>query len=285
MRVNARVLWAVVWASSAGSSWVSSAPPPELIDWVAIPGGTFQMGSDDHLEDEMPRHRVEIRPFEMSKTEVTVAQYRACVEAGKCREPRRGGTCNWGKAGMENTALVCVDWDLAQEFAAWAGARLPTEAEWEYAATSAGKERVYPWGDEVPGCGRAIILGCKDGLPEVCSRPSGNTEQGLCDMAASVWEWVEDWYRSGYKDAPADGGPWRVPNGSFFHVMRGGSWMYDASWARAQKRNDFMPGGKAADLGIRLVRSKHSYAKTIEKKTPEATSIGGGGKDFAALAY
>jgi formylglycine-generating enzyme required for sulfatase activity len=202
------------------------------IKWVKIPGGTFMMGANDGAANAKPAHQVAVSPFEMAKTEVTVEQYKACVDAGVCPTPVTGESCNWGKADRSKFPIDCVYWSQAYTFSEWAGGRLPNEAEWEYAARSAGKDRKYPWGSEKATCDRAIIPGCEgQGLlsspitgkvtAPVCSRPSGNTAQGLCDMTGNVWEWVQDWYFSSYKGAPDDGSAWECPTGSN-RVVRGG---------------------------------------------------------------
>ena len=110
--------------------------PPGII-WVRVPGGSFQMGSTVN-SDEQPIRTVTLSDFEMSKMEVTVRDYRACVEAGACDEPNvcDFGTPNWSTtpADREDLPINCVDWGQARSFAKWVGADLPTEAEWEYAA-------------------------------------------------------------------------------------------------------------------------------------------------------
>ena len=223
------------------------------IQWVRIPGGTFTMGSGNG--DEGPAHSVTIKTFQMAKTLVTVAQYKACVDAGACTAPNSGGYCNWGVSGRDQHPINCVDWNQAQAFSSWAGGRLPSEAEWEYAAKSAGKERKYPWGDETATCQRAVISeggdGCgKDSTWPVCSKTAGNTEQGLCDMAGNVWEWVQDWYHGSYNGAPADGSAWESPTGSY-RVVRGGSWNSVAGYARSAYRDNGDPGDRGHGLGFR----------------------------------
>jgi formylglycine-generating enzyme required for sulfatase activity len=217
------------------------------------------MGSSPGDSDEKPAHRVTVASFQMGKSEVTVGQYRRCVQAGSCTAPDTGGNCNWGKSVREDHPVNCVDWDQARAFATWAGARLPSEAEWEYAARSGGRSQTYPWGDEAPTCSRAVMddggTGCgrKSTWP-VCSKAAGNTAQGLCDMAGNVWEWVQDWYHDTYAGAPTDGSAWESPTGSS-RVARGGSWNFDAWILRASSRNWGRPGNRRSYLGFRLVRS------------------------------
>jgi len=99
-------------------------------------------------------------------------------------------------------------------------------------------------------------VGCdvRKGTWPVCSRPGGNTEQGLCDMAGNVWEWVQDWYHDTYDGAPGDGRAWEEPSGSF-RVRRGGSWGNDSLRLRASARGGVAPGGRHVNLGFRLSRS------------------------------
>jgi formylglycine-generating enzyme required for sulfatase activity len=188
-------------------------PKKGLIDWVTIPGGSFMMGADD-LPDAKP-HRVAVPPFQMARTPVTNAQYQACVDARGCTPPRWG----WPVAADQGSLpVVFVGWADAAQFSEWAGARLHSEAEWEYAARGAGQDRRFPWGDEQASCARAVISeggdGCgKDSAWPVCSKPQGNTRQGLCDMAGNVWQWTQDWYHGSYDGAPADGSAWQAPPG------------------------------------------------------------------------
>ena len=211
--------------------------------------------------------------FEMTKTAVTFRQYRACVSAGGCTPAHvDDGTCwVWTGSGGEQDTLpssfqgdsqpvVCVDWDQAQAFATWAGGRLPSEAEWEYAARSGGQDWKYPWGDEGATCARAVMAdgmdaGCgRDSTWPVCSKPNGNTTDGLCDMAGNVWEWVQDWYHDSYNEAPTDGSAWESPTGSS-RVLRGGSWGNDAGYVRAADRAYDSPRSRFAYLGFRLAKS------------------------------
>ena len=233
--------------------------PADCPDWVRIPGGRYRMGSEGGESDERPVHWVEVGSFEMARTEVTVGQYRECVEAGVCTAPGTGGGCNWGVSGREDHPVNCVDWGQARVFSEWVGGRLPSEAEWEYAARSGGKGRVYPWGDEEATCDRVVMDdgsgdGCGRGSTwSVCSKALGNTEQGLCDMSGNVWEWVQDWYHGSYEGAPSDGSAWEVPAGQF-RVYRGGSWNSVAGVVRAAGRGSVGPGCRYGYLGFRPAR-------------------------------
>ena len=203
----------------------SRAATQARIQWVPIPGGSFMMGYED-IHDAKPRHSVAVPSFEMAKTLVTFEQYRACVEAGACTPANY--SCVTPDFTADDQPAVCVRWDQAKTFSEWAGGRLPSEAEWEYAARSAGKDRQYPWGDDAPTCERAVISQGGDGCGRhftwpVCSKPKGNTQQGLCDMAGNVWQWTQDWYHDSYQGAPKDGSAWNAYT-DYGHVIRGGSW-------------------------------------------------------------
>ena len=242
------------------------------IEWVTIPGGRFMMGADDVGPDAQPRHRVTVKTFQMAKTLVTFGQYKKCVEDDACTAPHVSDGLCYGWSGSQWTGnlpdsfqgddqpVVCIDRSQARTFARWAGGRLPTEAEWEYAARDAGKEQKYPWGDEAPSCERAVFdsggMGCgRNSTWPVCSKPKGNTRQGLCDMAGNVWQWVEDAYHESYSGAPADGAAWDDPP-SASQVVRGGAWIYrGAAFLRSAGRRDFLSGDRYCIFGMRLARS------------------------------
>ena len=225
------------------------------------------MGTDSvekDFESAKPVHEVVIKTFDMSKTAVTVEQYAECVRKDKCSKPGTGNYCNWGVEGRQLHPINCVDWDQANQYArfignqpGFKGARLPSESEWEYAATSGGKNQKYPWGNDEPTCDKAVMngnggLGCgKSSTLPVCSKTAGNTEQGLCDMTGNVWQWVQDKYQDSYKGAPFDGSAFNA--GFYYRVLRGGSFRSDdTSSMRADFRNY---SGKSHDAsGFRLAR-------------------------------
>ena len=258
------------------------------IEWVEIRGGSFQMGSpdEDGVANERPQRLVNVPSFLLMKTEVTVSMYRRCVEAGHCTLPPCAleidpvsPLCNYTTPDADEHPLNYVTWHQLMRFAAWVGARLPSESEWEYAARSEGTDHIYPWGNEAPmSCELARLyieepVPCGEfGTAPPCGYPSGNTEQGVCDMAGNLFEWVLDEWRDSYTDSPEDGSAWCSsgpcplnaddPNydGSMAtsnaRVMRGGSHGYPLSDARTRARS----AGDDRDLvgenfGGRLARS------------------------------
>ena len=227
------------------------------LTWILITGGTFEMGSLINV-DEQPVHSVDVPSYEMTRSEITVAEYMACVTEGICTEPGTwSDDCYWNKDGFDSFPVNCVGWIQAVTFCQWKGGRLPSESQWEYAARSAGKDILYPWGDEAPSCDYAVLYegadGCGTGLSwAVCSKPAGNTDQGLCDMGGNMIEWVQDNWHSNYEGAPADGSAWE---GGGFRVTRGAGFNSNLDQVRSADR------GPAFDetynnlyLGFRCIR-------------------------------
>ncbi len=252
-----------------GSPETEGGDDSEVGEWAALPGGAYAMGdSSSGYTDEVPVHMVTLAPFEMMRSEVTAAMFARCVADGGCSTESYGTTagraaCNIDVSERQEHPMNCVQWDGAMAYCEWVGGRLPSEAEWEYAARSGGKEQQYPWGDESATCERAVKRendqdGC--GLLTtwpVCSKDSGNTQQGLCDMAGNVAEWVEDYRNDTYDGAPTDGGPWLVDGtGEGLRVVRGGAFTNSSpNWARASFRYAASPGSWEPAYGFRCVRS------------------------------
>ncbi len=240
----------------------SAGVPTKPVEWVTINGGKFTMGTDSGekgFEDAKPIHEVSIKTFDMSKTDVTVEQYAECVIKGGCTEPATGDYCNWGKTGRQLHPVNCVDWDQASKYAKFKGGRLPSESEFEYAATSGGKNQKYPWGNDEPTCDKAVMYGnggygCgKNSTMPVCSKTAGNTAQGLCDMAGNVWQWLQDKYQDSYNGTPTNGSAFE--GAGSYRVGRGGSFGYDdASFLRADFRYNDDPGSRSGRIGFRLAR-------------------------------
>lgn len=249
--------------------------------WVCIPGGEFDMGSSDLRDHERPVHRVTIRPFLIQRTKVTNAQYLACVEAGACTAPHWDDHTCWvyapvGVGGSQtalppsfrgpNQPVVCVSWEQARAYAAWVGGRLPSEAEWEYAARGAGRDLTYPWGEARPSCRRAVIAegmgrrnGCGSGhtLPVCSLSPNGDTPQGLCDMAGNAYERVEDCWHESYVGAPSDGSAWTDDCAApgTWHVYRGSPWNGLPETVDSARRGREATERVHSNLGFRLARS------------------------------
>ncbi|HUU01545.1 MAG TPA: formylglycine-generating enzyme family protein [Myxococcota bacterium] len=237
--------------------------PGECIcsSWVQIGGGEFMMGDNDGATFERPAHLVTVQPFEMMSIEVTTSDYEICPP-GVCAAAGTNLHCNFQVPGRENDPINCVTWQGAKDYCAWItpGGRLPTEAEWEWAARSGGSDDIYPWGDTIGDCQEAnahVANGCQDlGTWPVCSFPSGNSDQGLCDLAGNVAEWVEDVWHVDYDNAPDDGSAW-VTGGDTpsKKVVRGGSYQSAASALRATSRSwqEFYIS-TSSQIGFRCVR-------------------------------
>lgn len=256
---------------SVNMGYVASNDPSaatQTVKFVTIPGGKFTMGTDttekylkEYFEDARPIHGVDIKTFEMSKTAVTVAQYAECVIKGQCTEPSTGKLCNWGVKGRQLHPVNCVDWFQAEQYAKFAGARLPSEAEWEYAATSGGRNQKYPWGNDEPTCDNAVIrdnegYDCGNySTKPVCSKPKGDTAHGLCDMAGNVWQWVQDKYQDSYIGAPVDGSAFE--GAGSLRVLRGGSFLTNfVGYLRADNRVKLVSTGRNELAGFRLAKSR-----------------------------
>ncbi|MBU1431664.1 formylglycine-generating enzyme family protein [Myxococcota bacterium] len=256
-----RYAYALYLALALAPSAAAQVTTVEGMEWVQIEGGAFQMGGLKGRAEKQPLHPVTLAAFALSKTEVTVAQYRACVEAKACTPPTpmsRDPLCNWGYADRDAHPINCVSWAQAQAFAAWAGGRLPSEAEFEYAARSRGQDAKYPWGSAKATCEHAVmhprggLKGCEaERTWPVCSKPKGHTAQGLCDMAGNVYEWTADVHFEGAAP-PADGKP-RQGEGTQ-RVYRGGGWGSPASALTTTSRFKREGKNRFNGLGFRVAR-------------------------------
>ncbi len=269
----------------------ATGPPPgsARVEWTRLPAGELTMGDGTGKPHERPLHRVRVPAFELARTEVTVRQYRQCVGAGACMAPGTGGSCTWGAPGAEDAPVTCVSWEQARAFAGWAGGRLPTEAEWEYAARSGGIDAAYPWGDEPATCERAVMgeggNGCGRGDKpwRVCSRPRGRSKQGLCDLSGNVSEWVEDCWHPSYAGAPADGTAWTAGcTAASYRVHRGGSWGGAAEYLRSGRRYGGRPSDRLPFIGLRPARAVPAGAAS-QGSGPASRSTAGGSRRPAAL--
>lgn len=261
------LLWAVLGISSYCQQTL--AAPASFPSMVKIPSGTFLMGCDLGKQchaDELPVHPVKIQRFYMSATEITFAQWGACVAARACRKPDDE---TWGR---DQRPVINVSWkDIQQDYLPWINKirtdntsrgdyRLPTEAEWEY-ATRAGSKTQYSWGDNIQ-CSQALFgysnYECgKQEKTDLVAQYAPNSF-GLYDMHGNVWEWVADCWHSTYQGAPANGYPaWEQANKGNCHrrIIRGGSWAENDGYLRSVFRNAYQPRGRFMHIGFRVVQS------------------------------
>ena len=225
---------------------------PQLIpEMVSVPGGTFAMGSDDDLS-EKPIHRVTIRPFAISKFPITTREWNACVAAK---------SCTYVPTGKDDAPVANVSWNDAQDFLDWLSKatkkafRLPSEAEWEYAARARTNTKFW-WGDQLQA-DTANCKGCNE--PYDASQPLkvGSFRPnpfGLYDMGGNIHQWVADCWHKNYQGAPLDGLPW-VDSDCSSHVIRSGSWKNDSSYVRPSNRDHYDTGVRYPTHGFRVAHS------------------------------
>lgn len=225
-----------------------------------LSGGAYTMGAATKIWKRISKNAVTVAPFLLDVTEVSVGAYRECVQSGKCsaahttvdwpgisrlHQERMSAFCNWGKTDRENHPVNCVDWNQATAYCAWAGKRLPTEEEWEWAARGAERGTTYPWGDEAPGSqlcwdgeGSDLGKGKRKSTCPVGSYPRGDSPDGIKDLAGNVWEWT-----SSLGDGPT-------------RVLRGGPWHMDLPpLFTASYRLWCDPGSRFSFSGFRCART------------------------------
>ena len=220
--------------------------------WVRIPAGSFQMGcvlSDTRCEaDEQPRHTVTIgRPFDLMATEVTVGMYRATNPPA----PPEQQQPPW--MPTPDHPVTIVNWNEARTFCQAVGGRLPTEAEWEYAARGGRDGAVFPWGDQPPtdrtGSVNGVAFESDSPKPVRSFAPNG---YGLYDMAGNVWEWVADWYARYEPGSPTDP---PGPVSGQARAVRGGSYGDDDGNLRLSNRSANLPRNRNLNIGFRCARA------------------------------
>jgi formylglycine-generating enzyme required for sulfatase activity len=220
------------------------------IEMVSVKGGCYQMGDTfgDGESDEKPVHEVCVDDFYIGKYEVTQGQWKAIMG----NNPSSFSSCG------DNCPVEQVSWNDAQDFInrlnqkTGKNYKLPTEAEWEYAAKSGGKSEKYSGGNDIDSVAWYDKNSGSKTHPVGTKQPNG---LGLYDMSGNVWEWVNDWYdKDYYKNSPKDNP--KGPGSGTNRVLRGGSWYDDARHSRAANRSGLDLGGRGSDLGFRLVRTQ-----------------------------
>ena len=227
---------------------VASIREPEM---VTLRGGSFAMGSNEDVS-EKPVRQVTVKPFAMGKFPVSVREWNACAAAK---------ACGFTATGKDDAPVANVSWSDAKQYAAWLAEttrkpyRLPSEAEWEYAARG-GTQTRYWWGDQF----QAGMVNCRN-----CSDIPANDQPvkvgslkpnpfGLFDMGGSVDQWVEDCWHKTYQGAPVDGSAW-VENDCPSHVIRSGSWRKDSNYARTANRGSYDTNVRYPTHGFRVALS------------------------------
>jgi formylglycine-generating enzyme required for sulfatase activity len=276
-----------------GSAAAPIAPPgsascPAGMQYV--PAGKLFLGDDEASALERPAHQVQLSAFCVDTTEVTVDAYRQCSDKGDCK--RAGTTNEWDGLSAQEAKTIdpfcnardpdkrrahpvnCVTWDMANRFCQVHMKRLPTEAEWEYAARGSDGRR-FPWGDDAPNqtllnaCGQECaelgkqahlpleaLYPADDGWPTtapVGSFPRGKSRFGVEDLAGNVWEWTADWYAPYAADAQFDP---KGPTSGRYKVVRGGAWnVSGVASLRPTARHRDAPDKRSFTIGLRCAAS------------------------------
>jgi formylglycine-generating enzyme required for sulfatase activity len=259
---------------------------------VFIKGGTFQMGANDGMPYESPIHETTVKSFWMDEHEVTVAEFAKFVEATnyktdaekfgwsgvfnlKTGEWEKVDGANWRYPDGKNlqpkpNEPVCqISWSDAAAYAKWAGKRLPTEAEWEYAARGGLAGKKYAWGNELRPNGKPVANWWQGVFPNnntgedgfLSRAPVGSfppNGYGLFDTAGNVWEWCNDWYGDDYYKITTQNNP-PGPQSGTERIIRGGSWMCAENFCtnyRVAARSHATPDSGLNNLGFRCVRDE-----------------------------
>jgi formylglycine-generating enzyme required for sulfatase activity/class 3 adenylate cyclase len=236
----------------------AAAPPPKQLassvhepEMSPLRGGSFAMGSNEDIS-EKPVHQVTIRPFSIGKFPVSVREWNECAAAK---------SCGFVAAGKDDAPVTNVSWSDAKQYVAWLAQaarkayRLPSEAEWEYAARG-GTQTKYWWGDQFQS-GMANCKNCTDTAAAEQPIKVGSLKPnpfGLYDMGGGVDQWVEDCWHKNYQGAPADGSAW-VEAECASHVIRSGSWRNDARYVRPSNRDSYDTNVRYPTHGFRVALS------------------------------
>ncbi|RME47479.1 MAG: hypothetical protein D6795_14000 [Deltaproteobacteria bacterium] len=256
---------------------------------VYVPGGLFVRGACNEATpfpckrgdlgytaaaeaNESPVREIYLDGFWIDATEVTVAAFQACVDAGRCTPAQGGENCNGAREGFADHPINCVTWAQAVDYCRWVQKRLPTEAEWEKAARGGCEkggdpfrceagvdDHKYPWGNAPPTCPVATFDNGVDGCgaystAPVGSKPAGDSPYGAGDLAGNVAEWVADWLGNdeyAFSESDMPDGP---ENGSY-RVFRGGSWGAPPEMLRVSLRSATLPTDAFSSIGFRCARS------------------------------
>jgi eukaryotic-like serine/threonine-protein kinase len=240
-----------------------------------VPGGLFRLGNDQGNADERPSRMVRLDPYFVDETEVTNRAYAQCVAEGGCTAPVSSGSAfhrdYYGSGEFSDYPVIYVNWEQARQFCEWRDARLPSEAEWERAASfdpEQGIKTTYPWGDEFAGdllnycdsdCSAdyrdtTFSDGYRDVAP-VGSYPDGRSIVGAYDMLGNVMEWTNDWYDRNYYANASDTNP-LGPTEGFSKSVRGGSWLSDRNELSVTARTFYETTAARSNIGFRCAMAE-----------------------------
>ena len=243
------------------------------IKMIYVQGGTFPMGSPvsdlESYDYERPQHYVTLSDFYLSETEITNEQYCRFLNENGINSSGQGNVVDYGfqtlvynnasfgvvysdgqwrpQAGFDKHPVVWVSWYGAKAFCDWVGGRLPTEAEWEFAARGGNKSQGFKYS----GSNDLNEVGWYNGNSGSSTHPVGTklpNEIGLFDMSGNVWEWCSDWYESYSSVVQTDP---IGPSTGYFHVIRGGDWYFFAGRSRVSCRSERSPGDWGENVGFR----------------------------------
>jgi formylglycine-generating enzyme required for sulfatase activity len=259
--------------------------PADGMQMMYVPGGSFIMGGatmeamalckkvqteclPEWFNDTEPAHEVALDEFWIDEIEVTNGMYIKCKEAGVCQPPGKLSSNMrpdyFGNTEFNNYPVIYVSWQDAVDYCSWAGARLPTEAEWEMTARGGSEGRIYPWENPTVDSFMANYGKNLGDTTVVGKYPLGVSLYGTLDMAGNVWEWVDDWYAAYPGGDPSANSYF----GQTYKVLRGGSWA-DPFNLLAASREYATSDKEDGDIGFRCARSKIQSLQTTSQ--PENT--------------
>jgi len=244
-------------------------PNDEIISMVLIPAGSFTMGGEK-INDEKPSHTVYIRSFLMGKTEVTQKQWQEVMGNNPSHFTACGPECPVENISFYDVTkfIAKLNQNSGQKY------RLPSEAEWEYAAR-AGSTTEWSHGMIESNLSNYAWFDRNSGGKTQVVRQKLSNAFGLFDMHGNVWEWTQDCWHGDYGGAPTDGSAWTTGCSGNYRVLRGGSWNYFPSGLRSANRYFFDPGGSYYDIGFRLALDQSEFvadATNTTKRIPPSTS-------------
>ncbi len=225
------------------------------VSMVLVPAGEFVMGSDNGYDNQKPAHKVYLTNYYIDKYEITNAQYKACVDAAICDVPEitfsESRDSYYGNPEFSNYPVIYVKWDMAVSYCKWRNMGLPTEAQWEKAA-SGTDERIYPWGYDHDNTLANYQSNIGD-TSEIGKYIKGVSPYGAYDMAGNVKEWISDWYLENYYANALLSNP-SGPHSGDFKVLRGGSWSGPSNVVEIINRDYALPNEINNDIGFRCVK-------------------------------